>query len=91
MGPGQDPYGHRNDDVRHFDRDAHERTQQWVDENRARSRARHGGVVQPETGAAAGFLAVTGVLVAAVLVPFLAAGAWKKPARGEGGRVGAKR
>ncbi|KAI1495121.1 hypothetical protein F5X96DRAFT_613495, partial [Biscogniauxia mediterranea] len=34
MGPGQDPFGHR-DDVPHFDREAHERTGQNVDRRRA--------------------------------------------------------
>ncbi|KXX75878.1 DnaJ subfamily A member 3, mitochondrial [Madurella mycetomatis] len=62
MGPGQDPYGHR-DDVPHFDREAHERAQRRGDERRAERMAEKKGVrLEPEPGAMAGFWAVAGIL-----------------------------
>jgi len=79
MGPGQDPYGHK-EDVPHFDRESHERTQQRGDERRARRRRAGGGEPFPDTerGVAEGFFVISGVLVAAVLLPYIALGGWRK-------------
>lgn len=78
MGPGQDPFGHRNEDVPHFDREAHERTQRRADERRARRRAGladdAGGPVGPAAGVAGGFLGICGILALSVLVPYLIMG-----------------
>ena len=92
MGPGQDPYG-RREEVPHFDREAHERTQRRVDERRARRMAGRGVTIGPDTGIAAGFFLVSGAIVAAVFFPFLAFGGWQK-GRGAGppaGKIGGER
>lgn len=81
MGPGQDPYGHK-EDVPHFDRESHERTQRRADERRARRRRAGPGEREPfsdtERGVAEGFFVISGVLVAAVLLPYIALGGWRK-------------
>jgi hypothetical protein len=71
MGPGQDPYGHR-DDVPHFDREAHERAQRRGDERRAHKLAREKGVNidQPETATTVSFLGVAAILAIVVMGPF---------------------
>ncbi|KAL2019707.1 hypothetical protein VTK56DRAFT_9244 [Thermocarpiscus australiensis] len=73
MGPGQDPFGHR-EDVPHFDRVAHERAQRRADELRARRMAERRGVrIDPEPGTT-GFLGVTAILAVVVMAPFIISG-----------------
>jgi len=84
MGPGQDPFGHR-DDVPHFDRDAHERTHRRGDERRAarrRARERSGGGGTADLGSVALFIIISGALVFTIWVP-LAAFGWKKERKGK--------
>ncbi|TPX12246.1 uncharacterized protein E0L32_007132 [Thyridium curvatum] len=76
MGPGQDPFGHR-EDVPHFDKEAHERTHRRADERRARRMAGMDSEIQPEAGMAGSFLAICGVLLTSVLVPFTLLGGWR--------------
>ncbi|KAK3296797.1 uncharacterized protein B0H64DRAFT_472993 [Chaetomium fimeti] len=75
MGPGQDPYGHR-DDVPHFDHEAHERAQRRGDERRAHRRAARQGVNidQPESATTVSFLGAAAILAIVVSGPFLISG-----------------
>ncbi len=70
MGPGQDPFGHR-DDVPHFDRVAHERTHRRADERRARRRAAAARSDRPvrldDSGLITSFVIISGVVVSAFL------------------------
>lgn len=69
MGPGQDPYGHR-DKVPHFDHDAHERTQRRGDERRARRMEGRGyGGDDSGYGLTANFAVIMGILVLAIVFP----------------------
>ncbi|KAH6641706.1 hypothetical protein F5144DRAFT_627693 [Chaetomium tenue] len=85
MGPGQDPYGHR-DDVPHFDHEAHERAQRRGDERRAHRRAREKGVNidQPEASTTVSFLGVAAILAIVVLGPFVVNG-WRSNRAGASG------
>jgi hypothetical protein len=87
MGPGQDPFGHR-DDVPHFDQESHARTHQREDLRRA-WRAR--GVKDPAGppgGLFSGFFVVSGVLAVGILIPILFSGVFgkrdRKKASGKG-------
>ncbi|KAK4451865.1 hypothetical protein QBC34DRAFT_399763 [Podospora aff. communis PSN243] len=76
MGPGQNPYRSRADrynDVPHFDRESHERTHRRQEERRER-RAQAAKGLDPfgtESASMAEFFIVTGIVVAAVLGPYL--------------------
>ncbi|KAK1760608.1 DnaJ subfamily A member 3, mitochondrial [Echria macrotheca] len=76
MGPGQNPYRARNDrdnDVPHFDREAHERTQRRHEERRARRMAESRGL-NPfgRDGEAMGdFVLVASILVAVIVGPYM--------------------
>lgn len=89
MGPGQDPYGHK-DDVPHFDHKSHERTHRRGDERRARRRRDGEPFPGSETGVAGMFFVVSGVLLTAVLLPYLAVGGWRQVKRQgkEGAEIG---
>ncbi|KAI1341361.1 hypothetical protein F5Y15DRAFT_413893 [Xylariaceae sp. FL0016] len=80
MGPGQDPFGHR-DDVPHFDKEGHERTGRHIDRRRVhRAQADGQNVnIEPERGAAGMFFVVSGVLMMSFMVPFVASHFWKTP------------
>ncbi|KAI0206032.1 hypothetical protein F4808DRAFT_189455 [Astrocystis sublimbata] len=85
MGPGQDPFGHR-DDVPHFDREGHQRTGRHIDKRREARRAsadaadgadggqregRQRVTIEPERGIAGTFFAIGGVIVLSFMGPFL--------------------
>ena len=79
MGPGQNPWHARDDwdkDVRHWDREAHERTQRRYDERRARRVMASRSLFQAEENPVVGFLMVSGILVVAVLGPYMLIGLW---------------
>ncbi|KEY73718.1 hypothetical protein S7711_06294 [Stachybotrys chartarum IBT 7711] len=73
MGPGDDPFGHR-DDVPHFDKASHMRTHQRQDERRWRRQKRAFGdddiEFEPQMSLAVHFLIVAGILGATFLLPF---------------------
>jgi hypothetical protein len=77
MGPGSDPFGHRDDDVPHFDRRQHKKTHEYQDERRSqrgqKRSAREKGAQSEmqEAGMGAHFLIVSGVLGAALLAPMV--------------------
>lgn len=77
MGPGQDPFGHR-DDVPHFDRQSHEKTGQNIDQRRAQRMAgvERGEEIGPEPSMTGNFFAILGVLAVAIAVPALLLGSW---------------
>ncbi|KAI0479868.1 DnaJ-domain-containing protein [Xylaria cf. heliscus] len=83
MGPGQDPFGHR-DEVPHFDKDGHQRTGRHSDRRReARQRAattagEHGQrvPVEPERGPVGMFFAIGGVLLLSFIGPFIVGRLW---------------
>ncbi|KAK3942296.1 chaperone protein DnaJ [Diplogelasinospora grovesii] len=78
MGPGSTPNHHPDAfHTPHFDRDSHERTHQRNDERMARRRAERERIL-PETGTLASFFVVSGILVVAVLGPYLIFGGWRK-------------
>lgn len=77
MGPGDDPFGNR-DDVPHFDRRGHERTQRREDEKRWQRAHRARRAVdddnvefEPQMSIGAHFLVVIGLLTASFTVPAL--------------------
>ncbi len=74
MGPGQDPFGHK-DDVPHFDRGQHERTGQAGAARRAR-KAREQGLGPADMGVAQGFFVISGILVCVVVLPVVLFGGW---------------
>ncbi|KAK4240983.1 DnaJ subfamily A member 3, mitochondrial [Achaetomium macrosporum] len=75
MGPGQDPFGHR-DDVPHFDREAHERAQRRGEEMRARRAARRAGLNpdEPDSPTNMSFFAVAAILAVVVMAPLMVSG-----------------
>lgn len=81
MGPGQDPFRHR-DDVPHFDHKGHERTQRKTEEHRTRSwRTRMGDngeriEYEPEKGPTGMLIVISGVLMMSFLGPFLFSRVW---------------
>ncbi|KAI0448408.1 hypothetical protein F5B21DRAFT_522011 [Xylaria acuta] len=89
MGPGQDPFGHR-DDVPHFDKEGHQRTGRHNDRRREARRAaaaaaadEHGRpvTVEPEKGVAGMFFAIGGVLLLSFVGPFVISRLWYGAAR----------
>jgi len=68
MGPGQQPYGRMND-VPHFDREAHYRTQENHDKRRKKRISEHDIPVGPNRGMLANFLFVSGIVSFGVFVP----------------------
>ncbi|KAI1501807.1 DnaJ domain-containing protein [Biscogniauxia marginata] len=101
MGPGQDPFGHR-DDVPHFDREAHERTGRHVDRRRAarqQQRQMDSGVareyqraspssVEPEKGVGGMFVIIGGILLFSFLGPFAVTQVWSTGGSGSGNGAG---
>ncbi|KAI0434373.1 hypothetical protein F5Y09DRAFT_296092 [Xylaria sp. FL1042] len=86
MGPGQDPFGHR-DDVPHFDKESHQRTGRHSDRRRearwAASMSESGQrvTIEPEKGVTGMFFAISGVLLLSFLGPFLMSQLWTGSAR----------
>lgn len=94
MGPGQDPFGHR-DDVPHFDKESHQRTGRHSDRRREARRAaaaaeddpdrphrsRRSVAIEPEAGVAGMFFAIGGVLLLSFMGPLLIGRAWSGGAR----------
>lgn len=89
MGPGQDPFGHR-DDVPHFDKESHQRTGRHSDRRRDARRAAAAAsadrsdrpvAVEPEPGVAGMFFAIGGVLLLSFLGPLLIGRVWYGGAR----------
>ncbi|KAI0534982.1 hypothetical protein GGR58DRAFT_29492 [Xylaria digitata] len=75
MGPGQDPFGHR-DDVPHFDKESHQRTGRHSDRRRearwaTATESRNRITIEPERGVAGMFVVIGSVLVFSFLGPFL--------------------
>jgi mannosyl-oligosaccharide alpha-1,2-mannosidase len=78
MGPGDDPFGH-HEEVPHFDRQSHQRTQRREDERRSqRSYYRSRRAVddeniefEPQMSIGAHFMVVLGILVTSFAVPAL--------------------
>ncbi|RYP02014.1 hypothetical protein DL765_010794 [Monosporascus sp. GIB2] len=104
MGPGQDPFQHRDREVPHFDRAGHERTGRHVDARRA---ARYHGQEQngqtvvdehgrrvpvgtpaPERGVTGMFFVIGGVLLVSFLGPFAVSRFWSSGGGGGGGGSG---
>lgn len=81
MGPGQRPYGQRrtDDEVPHFDREGHERTQRRYDARRARRREMAHGLnpFGTEPSSVANFMIVSAVLLIATFGPYLVLGMWQ--------------
>jgi len=81
MGPGQNPYraqADRDNEVPHFDRVAHERTQRRHDERREQ-RMRASRRLNPfgsESNPTADFFVVAAIVAAGVLGPYLFVGMW---------------
>ncbi|CAG9949731.1 unnamed protein product [Clonostachys rosea f. rosea IK726] len=74
MGPGSDPFGHRHhDEVWHFDKQGHERTQRHEDRRRwerGRRAVDDDGVeFEPQMSLGAHFLVVLGILATSFVVP----------------------
>ncbi|KAI0856466.1 hypothetical protein F4860DRAFT_492800 [Xylaria cubensis] len=86
MGPGQDPFGHR-DDVPHFDKEGHQRTGRHSDKRREARRAATTNdegrqvAIEPERGVAGMFFAIGGVLLLSFVVPFVVSQIWYGAAR----------
>ncbi|TRX93448.1 hypothetical protein FHL15_005723 [Xylaria flabelliformis] len=86
MGPGQDPFGHR-DDVPHFDKEGHQRTGRHSDKRREARRAATTNddgkrvAIEPERGVAGMFFAIGGVLLLSFVVPFVISQIWYGAAR----------
>lgn len=77
MGPGGDPFGHQ-DDVPHFDRQGHHRTQRREDERRWQRTHRTRRAVdddnvefEPQMSLGAHFMIVMGILATSFAVPAL--------------------
>ncbi|KAI1424137.1 hypothetical protein F5Y12DRAFT_472818 [Xylaria sp. FL1777] len=73
MGPGQDPFGHR-DDVPHFDKESHQRTGRHSDRRRearqaTTDRSRQSVDIEPERGVAGMFFVIGSVLLISCLGP----------------------
>ncbi|RYP53838.1 hypothetical protein DL768_001289 [Monosporascus sp. mg162] len=106
MGPGQDPFQHRDREVPHFDRAGHERTGRHVDARRAaryheqEQRGQtvvdeHGrrvpvGSPAPERGVAGMFFIIGGVLLVSFLGPFAISRFWSGGGGGGGGKTQVK-
>ncbi|KAI1350280.1 hypothetical protein F5Y01DRAFT_158910 [Xylaria sp. FL0043] len=86
MGPGQDPFGHR-DDVPHFDKESHQRTGRHSDRRREARRAASMSefgqrvTIEPEKGVTGMFFVISGVLLISLLGPFFIGQLWFGSAR----------
>ncbi|KAI1120202.1 hypothetical protein F5Y10DRAFT_258862 [Nemania abortiva] len=81
MGPGQDPFGHR-EDVPHFDKESHQRTGRHSDRRREARRAaaedefgRH-VTIEPERGVTGMFFVIGGILVLSCVGPLVLSLLW---------------
>jgi len=81
MGPGDDPFGH-HEEVPHFDRDSHQRTQRREDERRSQRAQHHHSrkrravddeniEFEPQMSIGAHFMVVLGILATSFAVPAL--------------------
>lgn len=79
MGPGQDPFRHPNS-VPHFDKEAHTRTHEKLDQRMAGRATDKGGRIEPESGMLGSFLMVSCILALGVGVPmyFMSSGSSNK-------------
>lgn len=89
MGPGQDPFGHR-DDVPHFDKESHQRTGRHIDRRREARRAADRSdrsdrpvADEPGPGATSMFFVIGGVLLLSFLGPLLVGRVWYGSSAGE--------
>ncbi|KAI1735415.1 DnaJ-domain-containing protein [Xylaria scruposa] len=97
MGPGQDPFGHR-EDVPHFDKEGHQRTGRHSDKRREARRAATVNddgqrvAIEPERGVAGMFFAIGGVLLLSFVVPYVVSQIWfgaaRKPKEKDGAAKG---
>lgn len=73
MGPGSDPFKHRDEHVPHFDQAGHRRTHEREDHRRWQRQKRAVGddgiEFEPQTSLAGHFLIVAGILAATFLAP----------------------
>ncbi|KAH8671191.1 hypothetical protein BX600DRAFT_548217 [Xylariales sp. PMI_506] len=76
MGPGQDPFGHR-DDVPHFDKEGHERTGRRTEARMRARRSEGGSTFEPDQGMAGMFFVIGGILAMSFLVPLAVTRLWK--------------
>lgn len=73
MGPGSDPFGHM-DDVHHFDKEGHRRTQGRQDtlrEKRRRATNSDDVEFEDQTSLGAHFVIVSGILLTALMAPVM--------------------
>ncbi|KAF2963146.1 hypothetical protein GQX73_g10434 [Xylaria multiplex] len=80
MGPGQDPFGHR-DDVPHFDKESHQRTGRHSDRRRearwaTATDSRNRVTIEPERGVGGMFVVIGSVLLFSFLGPLLLSPLW---------------
>ncbi|GAW16301.1 hypothetical protein ANO14919_057260 [Xylariales sp. No.14919] len=80
MGPGQDPFGHR-DDVPHFDKEGHQRTGRNIDRLRearweSTNQSRHRVTTEPERSVTAMFFVIGSALLLSFLGPFFVSQLW---------------
>ncbi|KAI0098056.1 hypothetical protein GGR51DRAFT_539114 [Nemania sp. FL0031] len=81
MGPGQDPFGHR-EDVPHFDKESHQRTGRHNDRRREARRAaatdQYGQrvTIEPEGGVTGMFFVIGGILVLSGVAPLFLSFLW---------------
>ncbi|KAI1747771.1 hypothetical protein F4782DRAFT_397905 [Xylaria castorea] len=86
MGPGQDPFGHR-DEVPHFDKERHQRTGRHSDKRREGQRV----TIELDRGVTGTFLAISGVLLLSFAVPIVISQLWYGAARKSKEKKGAAR
>jgi curved DNA-binding protein CbpA len=80
MGPGQDPFGHR-DDVPHFDKESHERTGRNIDRRREARRGVENDFgervpIEIDRGVAGMFFVISGILLLSFAGPFFISRLW---------------
>ncbi|RWA11583.1 hypothetical protein EKO27_g3507 [Xylaria grammica] len=80
MGPGQDPFGHR-DDVPHFDKEGHQRTGRNIDRLRearweSANQSRHRVTTEPERSVTTMFFVIGSALLLSFLGPFFVSQLW---------------
>ncbi|KAI0873195.1 hypothetical protein GGS24DRAFT_464859 [Hypoxylon argillaceum] len=98
MGPGQDPFLHRDSAVPHFDKESHQRTGRRNDRRRDARRAaseatdEFGQAVPlgPERGVAGMFFFISSVLLFSCFGPFFVSRLWTESTRGQKPKSAAK-
>ena len=75
MGPGSDPFNHRNEDISHFDKEGHTKTQGKEDAKRwqraKRAMGDDGVEFEPQMSLGAHFLIVSAILAITVTAPII--------------------